>query len=226
MHIILLEHVEKLGHIGDVVRVKPGYARNFLIPQGKALRANSANQEYFESQRAQLEKDNEAALTKARAMAKKINDKNFTIIRQASDGGQLYGSVNSRDIVARLAEEDCVITRRQVLLSYIIKTLGIHPAQIRFHPEVSAQIQLNVARSEEEAHSQTLTIEEEQQALKDAAEKIFDSGTVPNTILDESNSIEASSIEDSEAEHAKTESAQADNAEPAQADDSDIAPKD
>ena len=154
MEIILLERVEKLGQMGDVVSVKPGYARNFLLPKGKALRASKDNLAYFETQKAQLQADNLHRKEEAQAVADKIRDTSVVLVRAASDVGQLYGSVNARDIAVAVTEEGCTLSRSQVRLDKPIKTLGIHKVKLALHPEVIVEITANVARSEEDAVEQ------------------------------------------------------------------------
>ena len=154
MDVILMERIEKLGQMGDVVSVKPGYARNFLLPQKKALRATKDNLARFEQERAQLEADNLQRRDEAQKVGEKLNGMTVTLVRQAGEGGQLYGSVNSRDLADALTEAGVTIERRQVALTAVIKTLGLHPVRVQLHPEVSVTITANVARSEEEAQTQ------------------------------------------------------------------------
>ncbi len=154
MDVILLERVAKLGQLGEVVTVKNGFARNFLLPQGKALRATKANKAQFEAQKAQLEARNEEMKGEAATVAATIDGATFIAVRQASDAGMLYGSVSNRDIVEMAATQDFVITRAQVEMPQPIKALGIHEVILRLHPEVTATITVNVARSEEEAERQ------------------------------------------------------------------------
>ena len=154
MEIILLERVEKLGAIGDVVKVKDGFARNYLLPNKKALRANEANRKLFESNRARIEEDNASRRTDAEKAAKDVDGKTVQLIRQASNTGQLYGSVSARDIVDLLDAEGAKVTRSQVVLDRPIKALGIHEVKIALHPEVAVTVKVNVARSPEEAELQ------------------------------------------------------------------------
>ena len=153
MQVILLERVAKLGQMGEVVDVKPGYARNFLLPQGKALSASQANIAAFEEQKAQLEARNLETRKEAEALAEKLNGQTFIVIRSASDSGALYGSVTTRDAAEAATEAGFSVDRKQVVLSPI-KELGIHTVQVVLHPEVDATIELNVARSPEEAELQ------------------------------------------------------------------------
>jgi len=154
MEVILLERIENLGQMGDVVKVRPGFARNYLLPQGKALRSNKENLAIFEQQRAQLEADNLKRRTEAEAVAKKLDGTSIVIIRQAGDSGQLYGSVSSRDISEAVTESGTTISRNQVVLDRPIKMLGLHEIRLRLHPEVSVHVTINVARSEAEAEMQ------------------------------------------------------------------------
>jgi large subunit ribosomal protein L9 len=155
MQVILLERVAKLGQMGDVVDVKPGFARNFLLPQGKALSASDQNIADFEARKAQLEARNLETKKEAEALAAKIDGQQFVVIRQASDGGNLYGSVSTRDAAAVATEEGVSVDRKQVIIRQPIKTLGLHEVEMHLHPEVEAVITLNVARSPEEAELQS-----------------------------------------------------------------------
>ena len=157
MQIILLERIEKLGQMGDLVNVKPGYARNYLLPQGKALRANKANMERFESERAQREADNLTQRSEAEAVAKKMDGLAVNMVRAASEMGQLFGSVTSRDIAEAIAEAGFTINRSQVVMDRAIKTLGLTDTRIRLHPEVSVSVTANIARSLAEAETQLKT---------------------------------------------------------------------
>jgi large subunit ribosomal protein L9 len=154
MDVILLERVEKLGQIGDVVSVKPGFARNFLLPRKKALRANEANRKVFEANRAQIEADNAARRSDAETVSKDIDGKSVTLIRQASNTGQLYGSVSVRDIVEALEADGTKLTKSQVVLDRPIKSIGVSDVRVQLHPEVSVKVTVNVARSPEEAELQ------------------------------------------------------------------------
>jgi large subunit ribosomal protein L9 len=154
MQVILLQRIGRLGQMGDVVTVKDGYARNFLLPQKKALRANKDNLARFESSRGQLEARDLELKKEAEAVAAKLGGKSFIAIRQAGDTGQLYGSVTSRDISDAVTAGGFSIDRRQIVLDRPIKTLGVHPTRIALHPEVIVQVSLNVARTEEEAERQ------------------------------------------------------------------------
>jgi len=157
MQIILLERIEKLGQMGDLVNVKTGYARNFLIPQGRALRANKANMERFEAERAQRESNNLELRKDAETEAVKMQDLAVSMVRAASEMGQLFGSVTSRDIAEAVTEAGFTITRNQVIMDRSIKTLGLTETRIRLHPEVSVTVVVNIARSLAEAETQLKT---------------------------------------------------------------------
>jgi len=154
MDVILLERIARLGQMGDVVRVKDGYARNFLLPRKKALRANEANRKLFEGQRAQLEAHNLERRSEAEQIATKLDGQSFIIIRQAGETGQLYGSVSTRDIAQAATEQGFTISRTQVNLNHPIKTIGLHAVIVSLHPEVDVTITINVARSTDEAERQ------------------------------------------------------------------------
>jgi len=181
MEVILLERIEKLGQMGDVVSVKPGYARNFLLPQAKALRATTENNKQFETQRAQLEAVNLEKRAEAEKVGKKLDGLDIIVVRQAGESGQLYGSVNARDIADQVIGGGFTITRQQVELAQPIKALGLYNVQVTLHPEVSVSVTANVARSKEEAKIQAkighavMSIEEEEAAqAKIKAEEIFE----------------------------------------------------
>ncbi|PCJ32995.1 MAG: 50S ribosomal protein L9 [Alphaproteobacteria bacterium] len=159
MEIILLERVRKLGQIGDVVTVKDGYARNFLLPKKKALRSTKANKAYFETQRVTIEARNLEAKSEAETVASKLDGASAILIRQAGESGNLYGSVSARDIAVSLNEQDLKIDRSQVVLDHAVKYLGIYTIQIKLHAEVMANISINVARSLAEAEMQTKGLE-------------------------------------------------------------------
>ena len=175
MQVILLERMPKLGQIGDVVNVKNGYARNFLLPQKKALRANEANKTIFEQQRSQLEARNLERQSEAEQLAEKLNGQSFTLIRSASESGQLYGSVSVRDIVDIVNQSGISVARNQFDMHHAIKTLGLHSVVISLHAEVTAQIMLNIARSEEEAATQLRKYEQEQKEKEEtpSIEEVF-----------------------------------------------------
>jgi large subunit ribosomal protein L9 len=154
MEVILLERVENLGQMGDVVKVKSGFARNYLLPQKKALRANDANKKVFENQRADLEARSLERKNEAEAAAEKLNGRAFVVIRQASEAGALYGSVTSRDIADAASEDGVKIERAQVRIDKPLKTIGIFSVRIALHPDVGAMVDINIARSEDEAERQ------------------------------------------------------------------------
>jgi len=154
MEVILLERVEKLGGIGDVVTVKNGFARNYLLPNKKALRANESNRKVFEANRAKIESDNAERRSGAEAASKTIDGKTVQLIRQASNTGQLYGSVSARDIVDALEADGAKVEKSQVVLNRPIKAIGMHEVRVALHPEVSVTVKVNVARSPEEADLQ------------------------------------------------------------------------
>lgn len=154
MQVILLERISKLGQMGETVKVKDGFARNFLLPQGKALRANEANKKKFEGQRAQLEARNLERKNEAQKIADQLDGKTFVVVRSAGETGQLYGSVSTRDISELLTEEGFTVGRNQVELNQPIKTIGLTNVAIALHPEVEVTITLNIARSADEAERQ------------------------------------------------------------------------
>lgn len=197
MQVILLERVAKLGQMGDVVDVKPGFARNFLLPQKKALSASEANIAQFEAQKAQLEANNLETKKEADALADKLNGQQFIVIRQASDAGSLYGSVTTRDAAEAATEAGFTVDRKQVALTGPIKELGLHDVLVNLHPEVDATIQLNVARSQEEAELQAsgktiqeLAAEEEEAADFEIAELFDDIGSAANDDADLAEAVE------------------------------------
>jgi large subunit ribosomal protein L9 len=177
MEIILLERIEKLGTIGDVVTVRDGYARNFLLPQKKALRANEANRKIFEANRERLEKENAERRAAAEKLGEKVEGAEVVLIRAASNAGQLYGSVSVRDIVAGLAELGHAVDKRMVIMGAPIKTIGMHNVTIALHPEVRVTVKANVARSDDEAKLQSEGVDvlaqmfaDEQRAIEEQAE--------------------------------------------------------
>lgn len=159
MDVILLERVEKLGRIGEVVNVKPGFARNFLLPRGKALRATEANKKRFEGDRARIEADNATRRSHAEEESKALDGRKLVMIRQASSVGQLYGSVSARDIVEALDSDGVKVPRTAIVLDKPIKALGLHAVRVSLHPEVSVSLQLNIARSPEEAELQAAGVD-------------------------------------------------------------------
>jgi large subunit ribosomal protein L9 len=196
MEIILLERIEKLGSIGDIVTVKDGYARNFLLPQKKALRANEANRKLFEANRERLEKENAERRAAAEARGEQIAGAEVVLIRAASNAGQLYGSVNVRDIAAGLAEQGHQVDKRMVILGAPIKTIGIYDVTIALHPEVRVTIKANVARSEDEAKLQREGVDvlaqmfaDEQRAIAEQADATridasLEPGEIPAELLE------------------------------------------
>ena len=185
MQVILLERIGRLGQMGDVVTVKDGFARNFLLPQGKALRATEANRKRFERERAQLEARDLELKGEAQAVAAKLDGQSFIVIRQAGDTGQLYGSVSTRDIADAVTEGGFTVERRQVMLDRPIKTLGLHQLRVQLHAEVEPHITVNVARSADEAAKQArgedvsraaTEAEEDAEAAKRAAAALFEEG--------------------------------------------------
>ncbi|HEY1431393.1 MAG TPA: 50S ribosomal protein L9 [Stellaceae bacterium] len=177
MEVILLERVEKLGQMGQLVKVKPGFARNYLLPQKKAMRATKENLAYFETQRAQLEANNLQRRTEATEVGGKLEGLTVVIIRQAGESGQLYGSVSARDIAEAVTAAGFTIEKRQVVLERPIKNLGLHPIRVMLHPEVFVTVTANVAQSAEEAEMQAKGIDplrqredEEEEARAEAAQ--------------------------------------------------------
>jgi large subunit ribosomal protein L9 len=188
MQVILLERIGRLGQMGDVVNVKDGFARNYLLPQGKALRATEANRKRFERERSQLEARNLELKGEAAAVSSKLNGQSFIIIRQAGESGQLYGSVSTRDIAAAVSEGGFSIERSQVMLDRPIKSLGLHDIRVSLHAEVQPHIKVNVARSPDEAARQArgedvsraaTEAEEDAEAARLAAEALFEEGAAP-----------------------------------------------
>ena len=181
MQVILLERVEKLGQMGDEVKVKDGFARNFLLPEKKALRATKANREFFSTQKAHLEANNLERKKDAEAVAGKLKGKTFVLLRQAGDRGQLYGSVSPRDISDVITAGGFTISRTQVPLDKAIKSIGLFPLFVVLHPEVRVSVTINVARSEEEAERQArgedvLAEKTDAEEAKVAAEELFEEG--------------------------------------------------
>lgn len=188
MQVILLERVEKLGQMGDEVKVKDGFARNYLLPKKKALRANNSNRQYFQTQKAQLEARNLERRSEAEKIAQKLENKTFALLRQAGDRGQLYGSVSPRDIADIISSGGFSVSRTQVPLDHAIKSIGLHPITVVLHPEVRVKVTVNVARTEDEADRQARgenvlaerTQDEEASAEASAnAEALFDNGAAP-----------------------------------------------
>lgn len=180
MEVILLERIAKLGQMGDVVRVKDGYARNFLLPTGKALRATKDNRAKFETMKAQLETRNLGLKSEAEKVGKKLDGQSFVVLRQASDTGQLYGSVNARDLAAVIGEGGFTVNRSQIVLNTPIKTIGLHKVPIALHPDVEVSVAVSVARNAEEAErvargeDVTARREEREEPAEFAAEEFFE----------------------------------------------------
>jgi len=194
MEVILLERVEKLGQMGEVVNVKTGYARNFLLPRNKAVRATDDNRKRFEEQRAQLEATNLELKAEAEKVAEPLTGLMVVLIRQAGESGQLYGSVNARDIAEAVTQAGATIRRQQVWLSAPIKALGVHSVSVNLHPEVTIQVTVNVARSREEAETQARTgravgrFDEEDETpaidIEEQAHAVFEEAAVEEAIED------------------------------------------
>lgn len=195
MQVVLLERIEKLGQMGDVVKVKDGFARNFLLPKKKALRASKSNLTYFETQRAQLEARNLELKKEAGAVGGKLEGKSFVLIRQAGDRGQLYGSVSTRDIAMAITEGGYSVERGQVPLDKPIKEIGLHPITVILHPEVRVTVTVNVARTEEEAERQArgedvlVETTPEEEAVANA-EALFEDGVAPSETDEETADAE------------------------------------
>src|SRR5215510_711048 len=192
MQVILLERVEKLGQMGDEVKGKDGFARNYLLPKKKALRATEANREYFKTQKAQLEARNLAQKKEAEGVSGKLSGKTFMMLRQAGDRGQLYGSVSPRDIADVVSAGGFSISRSQVPLDKAIKTIGLHEVNVVLHPEVRVKVTINVARTEDEADRQARgedvlaeAADEEAAEAAPAAEAMFEEGAGPKPAEDE-----------------------------------------
>ncbi len=214
--VILLERIESLGKMGDVVQVKPGYARNFLLPQKKALRASKENLAYFEAQKKHLEAENEKGKKEAEKLAQKIEGLKVALIRQASEGGQLYGSVTSRDIAEQIsANSDVKVERGMVLINQNYKTIGLFPVSVRLHPEVAAKVVVNIARTPEEAEIQASTgkalIADQEENIADVVESATEAESSDDEQLKEV--LEDTALE---AQKQKKEKAQADAAEQAE----------
>jgi len=200
MEVILLERIGRLGQMGDVVNVKDGYARNFLLPQKKALRATKENRSRFETERSQLEANNLELKKEAEAVGEKLDGQIFLAIRSAGDTGQLYGSVSTRDIAEFVTDGGFTIERRQVILERPIKTLGLHAISLALHPEVVIKVALNIARSEDEAQRQAAgedvtVVKDEKLELETFNPDVFEQGVEP-----EETAEEAPAAHDREAE--------------------------
>ena len=193
MEVILLERIERLGQMGDVVNVKDGFARNFLLPQNKALRANKLNREYFEKEKVNLEAKNLKQKSEAESVSDKIIKDNYIIIRQASDTGQLYGSVNSGDIKEKLQEDGFSLEKSQIVLDKPIKEIGHHEIRIKLHPEVTSKINLYISRSIDEAEAlisgKNIKPIETSEDKKIDLQEIFEEGALPDSSAPEDNEL-------------------------------------
>jgi len=196
MEIILLERIARLGQMGDVVRVRDGYARNFLLPQGKALRASDANRKKFESQRTELEARNLERRTEAEAVHAKLDGNTYVVIRSAGETGQLYGSVSARDIAETLDAGGFKVARSQVKLMAPIKTIGMHAVAIELHPEVSSRVTLNIARSNDEAERQARGEDLTQRGEREAAEE---PASDVSELFEKAEDVVEAAVEDGEA---------------------------
>ena len=210
MDVILLERIEKLGQMGEVVAVKPGYARNYLLPQRKALRATQENISAFETRRAQLEAENLERRSEAEGVSTAMDGVAVILIRQASDNQQLYGSVNTRDIAAAVAEAGYTISRNQVELERPIKTVGLHEVRVRLHPEVTVGVTVNVARSPEEADAQargeTIGVEEEEEDYWTSQRRMFDEDAEPADLAETGENEDGAAADDASIDDAGAES--------------------
>ena len=203
MQIILLERIENLGTIGDVVSVKDGYARNYLLPQKKALRANDANRQVFEANRERLEKENAERRTEAEAEGKKVDGAEVVLIRASSNSGQLYGSVNVRDIAQALQDQGHKVDKRQVIMGSPIKTIGLHEVTLALHPEVRVTVKANVARSDDEAELQRQGVDvlgqaaeedrAESEGFTEPVDTTLEPGEIPSDMLENPVEPEATS---------------------------------
>ena len=198
MEVILLERIERLGQMGDVVNVKDGFARNFLLPQNKALRANKLNREYFEKEKVNLEAKNLKQKSEAESVSDKIIKNNYIIIRQASDTGQLYGSVNSGDIKERLQEDGFSLEKSQIVLDKPIKEIGHHEIRIKLHPEVTSKINLYISRSIDEAEAlisgKNIKPIETSDDEKIDLQEIFEEGALPGSSDPEDDELTKSDV--------------------------------
>jgi large subunit ribosomal protein L9 len=226
MEIILLERIENLGSIGDVVSVKDGFARNFLLPQKKALRANEANKQVFEANRERLEQENAERRSEAEKAGGKVEGAEVVLIRASSNSGQLYGSVNVRDIATALQEQGFEVDKKQVIMGSPIKTIGMHDVTVQLHPEVRVTVKANVARSDDEAELQSQGIdilaqafEDEQKAIAgegftEAVDPTLEPGEIPADMLENPPEVEQQAEDAAQA--AEAEEAPAAEAAPAE----------
>jgi large subunit ribosomal protein L9 len=195
MEVILLERVEKLGAIGDVVKVKNGFARNYLLPNKKALRANDTNRKLFETNRARIEEDNATKRSDAEQASKGVDGKTVQLIRQASNVGHLYGSVSARDIAEALEGVGAHVAKSQVVLDRPIKAIGVHEVRIALHPEVSVTVKVNVARSPEEADLQAQGVDVLQQMFEDQAAPLVPEELTPGVAAEDTTEANAEAAE-------------------------------
>jgi large subunit ribosomal protein L9 len=209
MEVILLERVEKLGAIGDVVKVKDGFARNYLLPNKKALRANDSNRRLFEANRERIEEDNADRRAEAQKASKDVDGKTIQLIRQASNVGHLYGSVSARDIVEALESVGANVTKNQVVLDRPIKALGVHEVKIALHPEVAVTIKVNVARSPEEADLQAQGVDVLKQMFEEEAAPIAAEELAPADGVAETAEVAPEAVADETAEAPAEEPAEA-----------------
>ncbi|HEY6993161.1 MAG TPA: 50S ribosomal protein L9 [Xanthobacteraceae bacterium] len=198
MQVILLERVAKLGQMGDVVRVKDGFARNYLLPKGKALRATKENRARFESMKVQLEARNLEQKSEAEKVAQKLDGQSFTVLRQAAEGGQLYGSVSPRDLTALVGERGFAVTRAQIALNTPIKTIGLHKVPISLHPEIEVTIQVAVARNADEAAR--IARGEDVAAVREEAEEAAEAAAAAAEAFFEPEVVEARRMREGAAE--------------------------
>ena len=210
MDVILLERVEKLGGLGDTVKVKDGYARNYLLPTGRALRANAANREKFEADRVAIEAKNAERREAASTDSEKLDGQSYIVIRQAGESGQLYGSVSTRDIAAAASATGIAVDRNQVMLEAPIKTIGLYTVRVALHPEVSVEVTVNVARTEDEAEAQArgedLTgTQSDREEARMAAEELFAEEEADGDDADAEAEAEAESDDEAETPQEATE---------------------
>jgi large subunit ribosomal protein L9 len=198
MEVILLERIAKLGQMGDVVRVKDGFARNFLLPKGKALRANEANRSRFDTMKVDLEARNLEQRGEAEKIAEKLNGQSFTVLRQAAEGGQLYGSVTPRDLVGLITEKGFTVERSQIVLNMPIKMIGMYKVPVTLHPEVEVTVSLTVARSADEA--ERLKRGEDITVTRDEAEEAAAAAAATAEAFFEPEAIEAQRSQDAESD--------------------------
>lgn len=202
MEVILLERIESLGQMGDVVSVKPGYARNFLLPQKKALRANDGNRKVFEERRAQLEAENLERKSEAEQVSKTLDGLTVVLVRAAGESGQLYGSVSARDIADAVTAAGVTVGRSQVKLDKALKALGLEPVRIQLHPEVAVNVTVNIARSEDEAETQARLGRALDRGILDEEERMEDEAPEVEELL-EPEAAAALSEDEGEEEKAK-----------------------